>query len=274
MIELINITVQSLDLDYLDLQWEIKPTSDNILKYHIEVQRSEASYGPFQTIAGPFIDRYQFRDNITPRRHEWRLFHYQLLVTDSETNEQKIFGSVTSLPRPPLDGLEMIRLETLLFREYVGRPCLHLPVRTFGQECKNCFDKITGRRTIGNCMNCYGTGFLQGYHNPTVVYAQIDPFPKGQQNAGVTVQQQGMSTGRTAAFPYFKPRDLLIEAENRRWRVTQVSTTERLRAPIRQELQLTKITIGDIEYGIPIVWPEVETSPRSYITKSDLNQKV
>lgn len=271
MIEVINITVRSLDLDYLDLEWEIKTTAENILKYSIEVLRSEASYGPFERLAGPFIDRYRFRDNIAPRRHEWRLFHYQIRVTDTTTQESKVFGPATALPRPPLDGIEIIRLETLLLREFTGRPCLHLPIRTFGQECKNCLDKVTGRRLIGNCMNCWGTGFLLGFHNPTVVFAQIDPFPKAQQNAGVTVQQQGMTTGRVSSFPYFKPRDLLIEEENRRWRVTQVSTTERLRAPIRQELQLTKITVGDIEYGIPITWPTVvETSPRSYETKSDL----
>jgi hypothetical protein len=73
-----------------------------------------------------------------------------------------------------------------------------------------------------------------------------------------------MSTGRCSADIYVKPKDILVEENGKRWRVTAVSTTERLRFPVRQELQLTAIPIGDIEYGLSLEWPTVATSPRSY----------
>jgi len=49
-----------------------------------------------------------------------------------------------------------------------------------------------------------------------------------------------------------KPLDLLIEAENRRWRVVQNNQTEHGRSTIHHELQLHEIPKSDIEYLIPI----------------------
>ena len=55
------------------------------------------------------------------------------------------------------------------------------------------------------------------------------------------------------SFPPVNPGDILVEAENRRWRVLTVNTTQRLRAVIRQELRLHEIPRGDIEYALPVM---------------------
>ena len=264
MIEIVNAKVVCRDLDFLSLSWEIAKTSEDLLSYNFRVTRSEATQGPYEPITEPFSDRYEFRDYIAPRKHEWRLFHYKIVVTHVETGESKEFGPFTAHARPPLDALEIVRLETVLFREFVGRPCLAVPIRTFGQTCPQCYDTVTGRITVSNCPMCYTTGYTGGYLNPTVVYVQIDPSARMQQSNPPITQQHAMTTGRCSSLVYLKPKDLLMEENGKRWRITAVSTTERLRFPVRQELQLTAIPIGDIEYGLQVEWPVVETSPRSY----------
>jgi hypothetical protein len=264
MLSLVRLAVNCRDLDYLAVTWEVAPTAEDLLSYSFRVLRSEATEGPYEPITEPFSDRYEFRDYIAPRRHEWRLFHYKIAVTHVESGESAEFGPVTAHARPPLDALEIVRLETVLFREFVGRPCLLVPIRTFGQTCPQCYDTITGRVTLSNCPMCYTTGYTGGYLNPTVIYIQIDPSARMQQSNPPLTQQHVMSTGRCSADIYVKPKDILVEENGKRWRVTAVSTTERLRFPVRQELQLTAIPIGDIEYGLSLEWPTVATSPRSY----------
>lgn len=58
-------------------------------------------------------------------------------------------------------------------------------------------------------------------------------------------------------FPPVNPDDILVEAENRRWKVIKVTPTQRLRATVRQELTLHEIPRGDIEYDLPV---NVDTS--------------
>ena len=69
---------------------------------------------------------------------------------------------------------------------------------------------------------------------------------------GVGETQQSNTNGRLSAFPPVKPRDILVEPENRRWRIVTVSSTERLRATLRQEISLHEITPGDVEFDIHI----------------------
>ena len=88
--------------------------------------------------------------------------------------------------------------------------------------------------------------------SPIESWIQIDPSPKTEQQTGVGSLQQSNTTMRMANYPPLKPRDLVIEPENRRWRVVQVNQTERLRAGVHQEVQLHEIPPGDIEFGIPL----------------------
>ena len=53
-------------------------------------------------------------------------------------------------------------------------------------------------------------------------------------------------------YPPLKPNDLLIEAENRRWRVTKVTMTEHSRAVVHQEFELHELPSSDIEFLIPL----------------------
>lgn len=266
--KVLNLRVGSLDLNYMELSWELDAHRVEALTATMEVLRAGSPEGPFEVIGGPLVDTYRFRDYVAPLRGTFQYLYYKVRVSGVGGEHES--DVATSDPRPPLDALEIIRVENLLFREFTGRPCALYSARTFGVRCATCFDSVTQRRTLSSCTACYNTGFMRGFHNPVMVYAQIDPFAKTQQNTQQHVLEQASTQARLGVYPKLKPRDVLIERENVRWRVMAVTTTERLRAPVHQELTLFKIPLGDIEYKIPLVWPNAETSPRSYATKSDL----
>ena len=271
MITVTAPTVESLDLDYLDISWSVADTSTDVLGYEFYVERSESPEGPFDRVAGPLVDRYRVRDYIAPRKRSWRTIYYRIKTVEKASGDIAYTQANNAEPRPPLDGLEITRLTSLLFKEYTGRPCLIYSVRTFGQRCGECYDAISGRRTVSSCLSCWNTGFARGYFRPIVSYIQIDPNDRNQANTQQFVSEQAIVGARCSIYPLVKVRDIIVERENRRWRVVNVRRTERLRSPIHQELSLTLIPPGDIEFKIPVVWPEDEkTSPRSFETRMDI----
>lgn len=252
--------VRSLDIDLNSLTWELVDTSEDVLDYSFQVQRSEGAAGPFSNISEPFQDKYSFVDNILRTGHRWRKYFYQLLCTNIQTSETRTFGGpdglpVTQDPDPDLIALELRRHMQLLFREFAGRRCWVLPVRTFGQRC-SCWNQTLRQKTRSGCQLCYDTSFVRGYFSPIESWVQMDPSPKTEQNTNVGAQQQSNTTARMAYFPPLKPRDILVEPENRRWRVVQVNQTEQGRAAVHQEVQLHEVPPKDIEFAVPLVLQE------------------
>lgn len=88
---------------------------------------------------------------------------------------------------------------------------------------------------------------------PLECYIQIDPDSGSPSNTAVLGETQPKNTSaRLIAYPPVKAKDLIVEAENKRWKVITVSGTERLRSVVRQELSLHLIPRGDTEFKVPI----------------------
>jgi hypothetical protein len=82
---------------------------------------------------------------------------------------------------------------------------------------------------------------------------QIDPEANSPSNTNVQGERQEQNTSaRLISFPPVKPKDVLVEGENKRWRVVTVAKTERLRSIVHQEPTLHEIPRGDVEYKLPI----------------------
>jgi hypothetical protein len=138
-----------------------------------------------------------------------------------------------------------------LMREFAGRRCWLLPRRTWGQRC-SCFDVNLQKRTRSGCATCFDTSFVRGYMSPVEVWAQFDPSPQTEQQSALGVMQQDNTTVRLPYYPPVKPGDVLVEAENVRWRIGKVSGTEQGRAKVHQELQVHRIPRSDMEYRVPL----------------------
>jgi hypothetical protein len=261
MLQVIEIKVRSLDLDHLDIFWKIAnvggPQRDTdrsiIYDYDFYVLRSvDSSEGPFEVIAGPFRDQYMMRDVKVSLIHKWRQYYYKIRVTNRATAATEDFGPVGNFsPGPDLIGAEIIRQEDKLFREHIGRRCWLLNRRTFGPLC-SCYDLTLQKRTRSGHALCFDTGFLGGFMNPIEIWIQIDPQGKVSNSMPIGEIQPGDVGARMIAFPPVNPRDIIVETENRRWRVITVRETQRLRQTIHQELALHEIPRGDIEFDIPL----------------------
>lgn len=250
-LEVRELRVRSLDVDFNELTWKLADTSEDLLDYTFQVQRSESPSGPFDNLSITFQDKYNFVDNTLVTGHRWRKYFYQLAVVHVPSGASGTFGPVSKDPDPDLIALELRRHMQLLFREFAGRRCWVLPVRTFGQRC-SCYNQTLKNRTRSGCQLCYDTGFVRGYLSPIESWMQFDPSPKSEQNTNVGAQQQSNTTARLVYYPPLKPRDVIVEPENRRWRVVQVNQTEQGRAAVHQEVQLHEIPPKDIEFSLTI----------------------
>ncbi len=261
MLTVTRLQVRSLDLDHLDIFWEIAPISGpqsdtdkhDILDYRFYILRSgDSPSGPYEQLAGPLRDQYMLRDITVSLLHKWRQYFYKLRVVHVPTSEETEFGPSSSTePEHDLIAGDIIRQEDILFREFLGRKCWLFIARTFGPRC-TCWDPYLGRKTRSGHAACFGTGFLGGYMSPIEIYPQIDPPGKNQQATSLMQLQPGDTLARMICFPPVSPNDILIESENKRWKVIKVSNTQRLRAVVHQELTLHEIPKGDIEYDLPL----------------------
>ena len=249
-IRLNEIKVRSLDVDFHEVSWELAQTSEDLLDYTFQVLRSEGPEGPFSDVSPTLEDQYLFIDNSILVNHEHRQYYYKIRVTNKQTKKTEDFGPVARAPQADLIATELRKHMNLLFREFIGRRCWVLPVRTFGSRCVNCYDRTLQKSTKSRCLTCYDTTFTFGYMRPVESWISIDPSPKSEQQTNVGPLQQDDTTARMGFWPPVKPRDVIIEPENKRWRVNKVTQTEQLRAPVHQEIQMHKIPSSDVEYRI------------------------
>lgn len=278
MIEVVNIIVRSYSVEYLDISWEIKDTQDNVRDYDFYVLRSMSPEGPFDVIAGPFVDFYMFRDSTVPKTTPNRVWYYKIRTVKRDTGEEKDWGN-TFYMRPatqnaPADlyAKEMSRRMNLLLSEFIGRKYILYKIRTFGQRCPTCWDPIKKAKRLSYCVDCFGTGFAGGYHSPMIIHLQLDPAPESVQTLGDQETLQKNTTARCSNYPPLTFRDVLISPENERWRVSQVSTTTKLGAVVHQNLTLHLIPRTDIEYRLPVNAEYFQASPeREFINPENLN---
>lgn len=257
MLEPKNIKVTSEAIDRLVITWEIMDTVEEIHDYLFSIYRSQSPGGPWDMLVDGIEDRYRYEDGGADVRHRWRQFHYRLDVK-RKSDSQVLTGRPVTLEAPvDLIAAEVRRRENMLFQQKTGRRSLLFPIRTFGQKC-HCWDSVLQKKLVDRCLNCFGVGYVGGYMRPILTYAQIYPAIRSNQQLRDAETQQASTKARMLAFPVVKPKDVVVEAENRRWRIVEVPRTEKLRAVLHQQPLLSEIHPGDIEFELPVDWTTLE----------------
>lgn len=258
MLEVTNLKVASFSLDHLDLFWETAGSEDPH-DYRLEVLRSESELGPFLPITSRFEGGvyYHFRDTTVRVKDPDRRWCYRIRAhrkTDGETSDWPAPpGAAVQDALPDLEALEMARMEQLRLQEFKGRQVVLFQLRSFGARCTTCWDPVGKQRMTSSCPSCFGTSYTGGYHTPTMIWMEIvDPT----QSTTTADHHQGKHTvarGRIAAFPRIKDGDLVVEAENKRWRVgSNIRRSEKLRYAFRQEFDLVEIDRSDVAFTVPV----------------------
>lgn len=258
MIDVVNIRVRTFDLDHLDIFWEVPSVEEDLSRYDFTILRCiDGPGGPFNQISAPLHNTFMYRDPDVHLLYKWRQYHYIIRVASKDTGRTKDYGPVRLDAPPDRLALEIQRRNNLLFSEFAGRKALLYPVLTFGQKCRHCVDGGPQGNTIGrskqqNCITCYDSRYVGGYASPILIHTQYDPSSKGTQRTDTVEMALSNTTARLSNFPPVKVKDMIVEAENRRWQVENVNATEKLRATVHQELQLHEIPRGDVRYRVPV----------------------
>lgn len=269
-LKITRLLVRSLDTTVMEVTWETDSSTVDVLDYTFQVWRSESSEGPFEPVTQEFEDRFIFVDRQIPSSYLFRQLWYRLRVRRKSDNSILDVGPKAQEAEIDLFGQAIRRMEQTAFTQVFGRKCWLFPRRTFGTRCTNCWDPQLSAKKRANCVSCYDTSYIRGYLNPIEVWVQIDPVAKAVQVQAIQKDQQQLTTARMTFYPAVKPADVLVEIENKRWRVVGVQTTERLRAPIKQELTLRLIQPTDIEYKLPLNFDkalkDIQVSPGRMFT--------
>lgn len=259
MLHIINERVISFSIDYLDVYWEIKPTTEDIQDYSFYVERSEAEAGPWDPLTGPLVDTFYYRDSNIPAITTTRTLFYRIKIVNRLTGDTTYSAIVDRVGKPDVYASEIIKLENVMFTELVGVRAWIFPVKTFGQRCPECWDDVLQKRSSDSCRTCWRTGFSGGYHNPIQVWCQVESPPEETEYVSPMKEdhrQVNYLNVRLGPSPDVKPLDLIVDHLNRRMRVFSVGGTTRFGVTVRQELKCVQIQKGSIEDAIPLQIPQ------------------
>ena len=122
MLEVVNIQVSTLDLNYSHLTWELRVTGEDPLDWDFYILRSGSIGGPYDVVTGPIRqDTYDFLDgDLSHQARALRPYFYRIRAVRRSTGETKDFpkdsGSFIKA-KTPLHAIEIQRQSTLLSLE-------------------------------------------------------------------------------------------------------------------------------------------------------------
>jgi len=276
-----NLRIRAFDRGYLDIFWDLGSTFDDLNNYDIYVQKAEAEFGPYVDVSPALRAVEHFRDaSVHGYTSFYQRIYYRLRIVKKSTSEEKIvpdLGGARLEARPDLAALEIARHTNLRLKESEGRVIWIFQRKRSGQRCTTCFDRNTMRSRRADCPVCYGTTFIGGYHTPIKTYAQVltpQEMTYHTQNGPVESLNSMIKIGN---YPELSEGDVIIEAENVRWKVgTSINRIEKSRSLVRQQAPIHAIPVSDIEFSLPVKLSlleagEFEASPqRNYTNPSNL----
>jgi len=163
------------------------------------------------------------------------------------------YTPVTLMAYPPdVDALEFIRRLkiTLGNKRYgVGVPCYVFLRKHGGQTCKECYDPLKRRVIKSQCSTCYTVGYEGGFYDPIATYIALTPDQKQVMLTDRGSESVSAHNAYTSHYPMLSSGDLVYDARMLRlWIVGAVSTVERRRHVVKQNLMLEEVDRTSVFY--------------------------
>lgn len=261
--------VLSIQPSRVSLQWQLKPTTQNLKNLKFFVDRGETPE-ELEPILGPIAGSKceQLQVDYTPSIITLEKVYYYRIRAVEYLNDTPVqtFETKPFTWDPGLDLTALYVIEERLFEmEWVnGLPVAIFKKMTEGERCQVCWDKVLKRVTRSNCKNCHGTGFSngvnQGYYQPMPGWMKFEPDPKIVQIAEWGERQIRQTDVEFTNFPILSVGDLIVEVKTMRyWRALNVRFTEKNRTIMTQVARLDEINRSDIEYDLEV--PQEMTKP-------------
>lgn len=265
MVTIDEVTVSSYDLTSLTVSWTFEETWESLAPYTVSIYRShndpEYNVSGFSLLvsglAADSVTEYEDTSVSGYRSYKWGDFYYTVMPFKITTGASGIMSTPERLSTPiDLRAKEIIRREALAFRErFGGKLFMVLKRKKTGSRCTNCYDTTLKRRTKENCLACYDTSWDGGFWPPIQVRGSMSPMPR--QTAINTFGEWEPQDGfvRLGPSPVLSPQDVVIDVQNRRWRVADIRPIEKGQYIVQQQARLVRIVNTDIINEYPITWP-------------------
>lgn len=289
-----NIRLHTLDAQYITVEWDIEPTTLDLVQYAVEVWRSESEAGPYQRVSMTMVahDVFDFRDVGVNLLSKWRFFFYRIRVINrNDTSEFCDFGSEEPrkviqgadpggvfLETPPdLYAQEAVRRFDLVLREHGGRRALVSVQRTWNMRCEVCWDHLKRRKKKTNCLTCWDTGVAGGFFRPMETWMMKPPHKVMNQLTPLFELQADDRIMWFSRYPRLKPRDLIHTIEGDKFRVIAISRSEKAGALTRQTVQIRRLSRDQVEYKMPVKQEDwgrdmfTVTAMREHIRATDID---
>lgn len=238
---------RGLSMQAVALSWQLVDPAPSYAAARIELFRSQ-DHSLGQRLAELPGDSHGFVDREAPTWRLWTRLRYTVRAVAGEEQTEAV---VTLSPPGNSMGLALADQIRRLLRAQMGIACWQAPRKAFGDRCPDCYDEVRGRPTRSHCATCYDTSIRGGYGAPERLYVGFRPGEEIVEQAGFTEHADSQAVCWVANYPDLGAGDLLIEPENRRWRVVKVQPFERLRTCFRQVALVDEIERDQIEYELP-----------------------
>ena len=258
MLEVKNFEIAHYNINHCHLTWEIADTFEHVNEFVFEIWRSESPEGEYKQ-HGAVVNNFEFYDNDLNQYSKHREFYYKMIVRNFRNGKETVVGPInlyrSRLRDPEILANEIRRRNNLLLNKFNGRYAAILKIRTFGERCSECWDKIKKACTKSMCRTCFRTGYRYGYYNPVFTYINTNPSAKQVRLEEIGELQPGEKMMWLSNHPLLSPRDLIVfEDTHKRYRVVDRldTSTEMLGVPVHQVIRTFEIPASDVEYLVPV----------------------
>lgn len=254
-------TASTKSNDETTLSWSAKAEAGKV-RPRIRVVRSESRFGPYEPLT-QWLDPFTVTEFIdtTTRMKIGRRWYYRLEIQDDNSTPQG--PNAESRMYPAEDGVSdenrepearMLATDSELRYRNDGEEVIYFPIRSHGARCTRCYDDRTGAQLTASCPACYGTSFAGGFMNPVKLFAMVEDV----QAVDATNSPQGQSISMYRAkgrFPWYldlKEGDVVVDEENRRWRVCRPQAIRKRRCITHWLCDLEMLSFDAVEYKLPV----------------------
>lgn len=264
MVTIDKVTVSSYDLDSLTVSWTFEETWEDLSPYTVSIARSynpdyvEGDYTILASGIDPTsVDEYDDTSVSGYRSYKWNDFYYTVIPYKITTGASGVAGTPARLEtNMDLIAKEIIRRKALTLRSTNGgQTALLLKRKKAGSRCTTCWDSVLNRRTEENCLDCYDTGWSGGYWEPIEFQGSLGAAPRNTMINLFGEWEPQDSFIRMGPKPVLSPQDVVVDLQNRRWRVTEIRPIEKGQYIILQQARLVRLNPTDVINKYEITWP-------------------
>jgi hypothetical protein len=254
-----TLTVSSYDFESATLQWEYVDPQPNTDGYHLEIYRSEVPE-PVTMFSGIDLNVYPTAYSYTDTTisginlRQFHTWYYRIKIVDTQNPISYEWSYPAHIEiTPDVQAKIMLKHKNIGLKKY-GKLVKVLKKRAVqGVRC-DCWDPVLGRSTDDDCKLCHGTGIKTtgGYYDPIEIYAAINTRPKQNQITPFGIWHQNDALMDVMNYPVLAPDDLIVDLQNRRYKVKQVVTYDKGQSLISQRCVISLQEKSNPIYEVPV----------------------